>query len=331
MVPGETSCSFVGYLNVVILQRGEPPVSSVMSEYRPTEVDGEANSLPQPMSSTWPFVVLLAVNSLSLFATLATLCSFRWGFNVWVYAYIYPAAWAVMEAQLYLVAFWFSFGTLPKRRRRLLLLALIVCGGACFGAGVYLILGTQISFTSNNDAFAKSIILIAGTPLLAVALVWMANAMFVIPAWFINKEVGFRSSHTGLGHHQRTFGIRQLFSWTTQVALPLGLFNAYIVLTGSNAGVIANFTAFVIVIICCSPLVAAMLLQRISIAYVGAALVWAAMISFVVSFLPEGYFQIHPFWSFGVHTLTVFLNVLALRRIGLRWHPKFERLGRTDG
>jgi hypothetical protein len=298
-------------------------VSSVMSEYRPTEVDGEATPCPWPKRSIRPIGVLLAVNSLSLPGFLLAIYFVDDTSANAIVNYLQFFFGHALETQIFLLAFWLSLGGVPRRWRALS--AFVIAMFLGFGLGIGIV---SIAVLKNEEPLDPDYPLgamIVMIPIFVLAALWVINAVYVIPAWFFGMEIAVPGNKPMLATRSRTFGIAQLFSWTAQAALPLGLLNVMMVLdNGNDAATYWSLAPFVAVLLCCTPLLIVLLTPRLSIVLIFLTLVWTGLIAASISILPSS-------WEASVHlnsapllvnVVVVVANCIALRWMKLRWCPR---------
>jgi hypothetical protein len=290
--------------------------------------ESTAMSDSEPKRATWPFWVQLAINSLTLPAALATMSLSRSSYYQIAEEYLGPIIFIVMFGQLYLLSFWMSFGTWPQHWRGLLIFGTTLLGGFVFSTGTILVeYLSGIRYLDLNSAISYVLPFVAGVPVLAAALLWITNGIFVIPAWYFGAEVGFHRSSAGHQPHRRTFGIAQLFSWTAQFAVPLAMVNVFITLTPEGSGVWFGIVPFLAVIACCSPILV-LLSARLSMLTLIACLSLSALIGCSWWMLvPDEWRELLPAWTLVFLCGSVAANLMAFRLQGLRWRRKIESVG----
>lgn len=296
-------------------------------------VHGEAVR-QQRKQSVWPFVVLVSVNSLSVPAMLAAVLIADLGsqpnrYEIF-YGYVIPFIAAIMYSQLIGLAFWMSFGSWPTRWRSLLIFSITVFLGLILGLGVGVI-DRWNHWESRESSRAMEIFVIAlGVPIFAAALVWMANAIYVIPAWYFGYEIGLRDRVTTSRRQNRTFGVAQMLSWTAQCAIPLGMLKAISFLGSDGEKVTELIAPSLLLFCCCTPLMVFMLKSRFSSVLLAAAWAWFFLVGVIWGYFADGIkAEILPAWCIVVACFTMTANMLALRWLNLQWRPKVEQPGRA--
>lgn len=282
----------------------------------------ESTGWSHSQRSIWPLWVLLAVNSLSLPGYLLVNIV-EDTYSHWTANYLRIFFGHALETQIFLLAFWLSFGGVPRRWRGLsvFLVAMLLGFGVAMGLFSIAVLNREESL---DPDFPLSAILVT-IPIFVIAALWVMNAVYVIPAWFFGMEIRFPGSEAVLAIPPRTFGIVQLFTWTAQLALPLGLLNVMMVLdNGDVALTYWSLAPFAAILLCCTPLLIVLLTPRLSAAWLLLAFVWVGLIAGVIALLP-------PNWEASAHlaspplltnVVVVVANCIALRSMQLRWSPR---------
>lgn len=303
----------------------------------PFAIDRDAKVRLRSRRAILWFWILLGVNSLSLFAMIGC-------------CYVLPAMqyqlpqnfierglMSVMEAQLFLLAFWLSFGGLPRRWRSLLVFGLAAGGGLALGASIVAVFWIwNFSYIEGATIEQYLLYVLVPAPLMAGVLLWVTNALFVIPAWYFGAEVGLRRESPLAGlplvtKRDRTFGIGQILSWTAQVAVPLGLLNLMVMISPSPGNVYWSILQFAMIIACCTPLAVGLLMPQPSFVFLAVALGWVFCVAYFLT-APSGLWSFpRPWWSYVISGLTAGLNLAVLRGLGFCWQPRRAPMGAPVG
>jgi hypothetical protein len=292
-----------------------------------------ASARSQRRHSRWPFWALLAANSPSVPTTLVGLyLSSSYEYYVIADTYLLPIVFAIMFGQLFLLAFWMAFGSWPSRWRSLFIFAITSGGGLAFGIAVAIIEYVQGWDDGFSIAIDDLILMAVAIPIFASALVWITNAIFSVPAWYFSSEISRRISAMNARPQSRIFGVSQLFIWMGQVAIPLGLLQAFCVLTDDQDNLLTLVAPYLLVMTCATPLAVGLLKPRFSIVVFGATCIWSLATAVTFELVTgDDWRETLPGWSFLFLCATIAANLLALRRMGLCWQPRVEELGQPNG
>lgn len=283
-----------------------------------------------PNGLTIHLSVLLAINFISLPAFVLVNYLADYEKPGVVVNYFYPLCGHVMTTQVFLLAFWLSFGGVPTKWRALLIVAFSIVGGIFVGIGL-VIVGLVKHELPYDDNFAiNSLGMITVIPVIVCMEIWLMNTVFVIPSWLIGMEISYPKSAVNAKRRSLSFGIGQLLSWTAQVALPLGLVNAVMFFNGQS-GVFSpwSFASYLVIIACCTPMSMVLLIPRLSAFRFALVMVWVFLVGGSIWLLPSNWdaFFYLPTWSLAINIVVVAANCLALRFMGLSWQPRVEPNG----
>jgi hypothetical protein len=288
----------------------------------------EIPATPQRIrNAVWPFWALLAVNSLSMPATLVSIyLSSTYDYYLIADTYLLPALFAIVLGQLFLLAFWMSFGSWPRRWRSLMIFAITSGLGFVFGitaAAIEYVQGWDDGFSIAVDDLILMAVII---PIFATTFIWITSALFAIPAWYCGSEVRRRNSEAGVKPQLRTFGVIQLLVWMGQVAVPLGLLQAIALLTDREEDLFVLVTPYVFLIVCATLVAIATLRSPFSLIVFGTACLWSLTTAVVYVFaVSDDWLEALPGWSFLFFCLSIAVNLLVLRFLGLSWQPRSEK------
>lgn len=228
-------------------------------------------------------------------------------------------------AEIYLLAFWMMLGETPKRWRSLKISGIACIAGFTMGvvtSGTYAVLGHWDISKPDQAFFLLIQIFIA--PILCAFLLWSISAAFVLPRWYFGISIDFHEWNSVAPHPKRTFGIPQLLLWMVQFSIPLALLQITNQLSENEGGGLDLLFAVAINLVSWSPIAFVLLRERLSVWLLVASVLFAAVCMAICYFEPFGHLTPEP--SFALYELaggwlTVALNMLLLRRLGLRWLP----------
>jgi hypothetical protein len=294
------------------------------------EQTGGSETPRHSRNAVWPFSALLAANFLSVPATLASIyLSSTDDYYVFADNYLIPALFAVVLGQLFLLAFWMSFGSWPRRWRSLVIFAITSGVGLVFGIGaaaIEFIEGWDDGFSIAVDDLILMAVII---PIFAATFIWITNALFALPAWYFPYEISRRISETSVKLQPPTFGMVQLFIWMGQVAIPLGLLQAITLLTDSEEDLFILVAPYVFLMTCVTPISIAALKPRFSFIDYGIACLWSLTAAVTYEFaVSDDWLEALPGWSFLFLCLTIATNLFVLRCMGLGWRPRIATTSR---
>ncbi len=229
---------------------------------------------------------------------------------------------ATIQAQLFLLAFWMAFGAWPQHWRSLSIFAITIASGLYFGVTNAAVSIISIPQARERDSLIMMFVFVVLSPIIASGLLWMLNAIFLIPAWCCGYEINLRSDAPRTQHPKRTFSIPQLIVWTAQVALPLGSLNIFITFTGDRAFALRMIYPFLVVLISGTPLAIVLLKRKLSPTLVAMATIWCLFLAAAIGTQPpsQSYTALWP--TVVIYALTIAANILALRQLNFCWQPR---------
>jgi hypothetical protein len=228
-------------------------------------------------------------------------------------------------AEIYLLAFWMMLGETPQKWR-----SLKISGIAC-AAGFTMVLVTSVAYalqgewdTLSPEGLIFELTQLVVAPILCAFLLWSISAAFILPRWYFGIAIDFHQWNSSTPCPKRTFGIPQLMLWVVQFSIPLALLQIANKLSENEQGGWDLLFFVAINLISYSPIAFVLLCDRLSPWRIGASILIAAACTAVCYFGPFEWLAPEP--SFMLYEsaggwLTVALNMLLLRRLGLRWLP----------
>jgi hypothetical protein len=229
---------------------------------------------------------------------------------------------AMIQAQLFLLAFWMAFGAWPQQWRSLSIFAITIACGLYFGLTYAAVAIISLPQARERDAWLMMFVVIVLSPIIASGLLWMLNAIFIIPAWCCGYEINLHSEALPTRQPKRSFTIPQLIIWTAQVALPLGSLNIFLTLTEDRAAALRMISPLLLVLISGTPLAIVLLKRQLSPTLVVIASIWCLIIAAAIGAQPpsQGYAALWP--TVFIYALTIAANLIALRKLNFCWHPR---------
>jgi hypothetical protein len=230
----------------------------------------------------------------------------------------------IYHGHLFLLAYWMTFGAVPKAGRRTMASLLAVAGALPIGimtAHQNAMIQQQGGASFGSEELPVLLPLVAGPPLIALTIIWLLHSIFMIPQHLGRVVINFQelaSESPNKSSHGRGW---QFFCWAVYFAAPVGLYlllwNVDQMRTRGAFGHILISTLFSVIAL--TPAALLFVTDRHFIWKIGATIGWVIVAM-------TGFLLIPPEWSspetFMLHcatSVTVILNLLILRALGLRW------------
>jgi hypothetical protein len=230
---------------------------------------------------------------------------------------------AIIHAQLFLLAFWLSFGGWPKRWRTLGVFSITIACGLYLGLTVAVSSMLSVGAAAELHSWILAFVLLFMTPLVASGVLWMLSSIFILPAWWFGFEIAQPAAAALPAERpKRTFEISQLLIWTAQVALPLGSLNIFLTIWEDRMGALRTIAPFLAVLISGTPLAVALLIPKISARFILVSCAWCLAVGAMLWVIPISWTIAVPWQTVFVFAIMIAANLIALRQLGFCWQVR---------
>jgi hypothetical protein len=280
-----------------------------ISEKEPLEVFQKPSSLP-----FWKMFFLVTINFFTV-ALAIPIVYFPTTFSQELWTELWFMLVGLYHGQLFLVAYWKSFGGTRWMGRWVLLSLLTICGAAPVAA--MFAHRAFIFFHGNRPIQVGDF----GPIILSLIVVWSLHVIFLIATCASPIEINFREARRARPTSRQGFTLLDAIRLIVLALIPIGLIFLLYSLDHVFAGKMVPAVAISVLFTGIALTPAALLFVTESNflwKFIGAS-AWAAVTVVIFLFLPEQWASERTATAHLAAVGIVFFNLLVLRAMGLRW------------